>query len=494
MIASLGMVSGSDFGGAIDAGLFLDLGDSPASTEARPDSEHVAAYGVDTWMTPWPFERYEPFLRLQDHRTLKAMMRCPPVKSSLAALKSTVLAGGFQLTPSVQPAEDGADDPEADLSLQILEECKRSAARMDRPMEVWAWEMLDAMALRHKMSEIVMEAIEDGPDSGKYGLKALKVKPRWSYRFRVDRALNVTAIDCYTVDGEWKSFDPGHFAWFAWEPQDSDPRGSSVLDSCYQAFEMLQRLWPEFWKGNKQFGTPRTFGTTGEKSAPTVTPRDSRGQEIQGAKPVTQEYAMARQLAQTENGSTVVGTHGSTAKVLESTRDQAGMNAAMEVLSAEITICILLTTRSTKEAQFGSKADAENGTNVVTTFAQVVRQALCAVPRKAFFALVEANHGTEIARRHTPHVGLGKIDPRNFAAIAQAIGVLYQSGFFTEAQMIWLDGYLGLPIRRPGDSRIGPQKDNAAASADPAMILQFESFKGMFADIKTLLMERGMPA
>lgn len=420
------------------------------------------------------------------------MSLCPPVKSSLATFKSTVLSGDFQLTPSMEASEDDDESAETkaerELSHKILDECQRDKDRMERSLEDWAWEMLDATMERDKLAEIVLEAITDGIDKGTYGIRALKTKPHWSYRYRVNKAMDVRAIDAWTVDGEWASLDPSHFAWFSWEPTNGDPIGASVGDSIYHAFTMLMQLWPEFYVGNKKFGTPSLALAGGEKSKGMVSPRDAKGQEIPGSKPVTEEFSLAVMAEKVKGGASIGLPYGAKPYVIESSHDGLGINGAIALLEAQIIVCFLLQTRATREAQFGSKADSQSGTDVLTTYCRAKQHALCQMARRPYFAKVKANYNADIARRHTPNFSLGKIDPRNFAAIAQAVGLLYQSGYYTERQLMWLDEYMGMPIRNPSDHRVGPQLDTAGKTpaSDPAVL-------AMLGEIKATLLAAGMP-
>lgn len=471
--------------------VLVERDDDLPVTRPDPAGEIVAVPLLDSVLGEVGFDLYGRFHRRQRLHVLRAMMTTPPGQSSAYALKSTALSGGFQFTPALRPSDDEEPDPDVELSKTILEQCKRAADALETPLEVWAWEMLDGIFERVKLAEIVMDPVLEGPDAGLYGLKSFKVKPRWSWRFDVDAAMNVVAIRAWTVDNEWVKLDPRHFVWLAWDARDGDPRGNTVLDAAFHAFNMLCQLWPEALQGWKQFAFPNILLTNGPNDRKDVPIRDASGNYT--GKTESAETRLARQGAMMKSGAVIAGTHGTEGKVLESVRDGAMMEAAIQFLQAEIIVCVLLQTRSIREAEFGSKADAENGTGVVGTFAQVVRQWLCAAVRKPFMAMVEANHDAAIARRLTPKVTLGKIDPRQFAAIAQSFGVLYQSGYFTARQLLWLDEFLGLPIRDDDDERVGPQKDTAGAppadappSSDPKLI-------ALFGEIKTLLMERGMP-
>lgn len=452
-----------------------------------PDREAVVARSVASDIEEWGYDRYGRWHRRQPLHVLRAIAATPPGQSALWTLKSTVLAGGFDFLPASRPGEEGTADPLTAEAMLLLEQCKRAQDRMETPLEPWAWEMLDAVAERVKLAEHVMEAVPDGPDRGLWTLKALKVKPREFWRFAVDDAMNVPAISAYTDRDRWEYLDARHFTWLSWDPREGDPRGRSCLDAAFHAFNTLNQIWPEAFQGWQKFGFPSVFFTTGEAEVGDVPLKDRDG-NLTG-RTQSPETRLALAGAQMRSGATVAARYGAQAKVIESTRDGSMIEQAIKVLEAQIIVCILMQTRAIREAEFGSKADAENGTGVVGTFAQYLRSWLCAAARRPFLAMCEANHDREIARRSTPHISLGRIDPRNFSAICQAIGVLYQSGYFTEEQMVWLDGFMGLPPRRPGERRVGPQVDAMAAPSKAV-----EAISATVGEIHSYLQSCGMPA
>lgn len=490
MVTSLGLGSSPLF---IGSGIDYVQDDSTPPAKTDPAVEYIAVDRLSAELEEWGFDRYCHFHRKQPLPILRAMSRTPPVQASASVLFSTVLSGGAQIVSAVRPSDDSKPDPDQELALQLVEECKRATARLDTPLETSMWEALNAILERVKLWEHPLIPVVGGVDAGNYTLAGFKFKPRWSWRFRVDRAMNVVGIDCWTVNRKWETLDPDHFGWFAWNGVDSDPRGDSVLDAAYPAFQMLTQLWPEALVGWKQFGTPSIFYTTGESAMRDVPVRDSTGTPT--GKTISAEKSMANMLIYSQkNGSQLVAMPGATAKVLESSRSGDTISSAISILEAQMIICVLLQTRATTEAKFGSRADAENGTGVVGTFAQSIRSALCASFRKPYRMMIEANHGPDIAARLTPLVTLGKIDARNFAAIVQAIGVLFQSGYFTEAQLMWVDEFCGLPIRRHDEERVGPQKDNATPPGDPSKALDNPATVAMLAQVETMLIERGMPS
>jgi hypothetical protein len=438
--------------------------------EADPEKEYVAFPSEKAHLGVEPFSSYGAFFRRQQLHVLRSMPLAPAIGSSLSALCAGTLSGGFVLTPAVRDKAPTEDDADAEEAQRAVEECLHSAFRLEQPLEVWAWEMLhSAFVEGHKLSETVMEVLGEGPYAGTYGLKALKTKPRWSYRFRVDGAMNVEAIDCYTVRDKWESIDPSHFAWLTWDIRDGDPRGRSILDSVFHAFNLLMQLWPEFYQGNIKFGSPSLFITTSVLAKQMVPPRDAQGQEIPGKKPVTAEFAAAKMGDRMKGGATVAMPQGSTATVIESQRDGLGMNNAIALLEAQIVKAILLQVRATMESKHGSRADSETGQDVLGTLLRFVRTLTCQPARKVFHSLLAANHGEAYACRFTPHVGLGRIEPQDFVAFATAIGVLYQAGYLTETQLPEMDAFLNIPQRRQGEERVGPQKDVAAMKpAEPA--------------------------
>jgi hypothetical protein len=501
MIAN-GLMPTVDYGNYVDyaiGGGLLFESDPAVPVEAKPPGEYVSSLGALALFPNVGIGRYGPFVRRQPLGVLRAIAKCSAASSSIGAIKAAVLSGGFTFTPAGGPAgAEGEDDPDYQKAMDAADECRRAAESMDQPLESWAWEAMDAIGERVKVAENVLAVVGDGPDKGKYALRAIKHKPRWSWRFSVDRAMNISAIDAWSMDGEWGHFDPDAFTWLAWEPTDGDPRGSSVLDACFLAWQGWLDQFPDFLKGNKEYGTPSLFATTSKLSAKMVPATDCYGVEIPG-KPITAEAALSRTLGQRfGNGSVVAAPEGATAKVLESARDNLTIINGLTYCEGLIVKTILLQLRATVEAKHGSRADSETGQDIMGTLVRHIRQWVCAGARRAFYYQLRENHGEDYARRFTPRISLGKTEHQDFAAIAGAVALLYQAGFFAEDQLPWIDDYLGLPMRRPGAARVGPQLDNAGKpdsgtpkTSEPnggaPKVLDLDTFRASMDEIRAIM-------
>jgi hypothetical protein len=437
----------------------------PPPAPADPEKEYAVSYGERRFLDPVDWEDYDGFWCRHPYRDYRRMMRDETIASSLKALKAAALSTAPRITPAVRPADDadGEADPRAERAAEIAEMCLRSQRRLEftTPAVAHLWEMADAMAECHKVAEVVLEP---DPDSEKNLLRLarVKVKPRWSYRFVVDGAMNVVGYDVYTVEDGWKRLEPSKFPSLAWDPHDGDPRGNSVLDEAHHAWTMLARLWPYYGDGLETFGEPIMWGQTAPDAEMVPALDPATNLPIPGRAPMTPQKAMSIQMARIRGGYKAAGPHGSGIDVIESTRDNVTMANGIGLLQGRMIRAILLQVRATVEAKHGSKADSETGENILATLVRFVRSWLCAYWRRVLRVLVEANYGAADADELTPEVSLGEIDAKDLVAFAQAIGLLFQSGYFAESQLPHTDQVMGFPQRVAGAKRVGPQKDNAA--------------------------------
>jgi hypothetical protein len=488
MIGLLG--AGSDLSSSLDIGLGVGTpsGD-PAPVVADPRTEYVASAGA--------IEVDRGFLAIEDSvggplawhgvRVYQQMIHTPVVGSSFNALRAGTLSNPVNLLPAVRTstspgpsAQQAGSNVEADMAAEIATSNRRLLEAWETPLPMVLWEMMEAMYLGHTLAEIVADDVEGGPDDGLLAIKAIKPKPRSTYQFRVDRANNVVAIKAQTFDAEgridWQAFDPGHFAWLTWDPHRGDPRGRSCFRMAHYHWRLLMDLWPEVWKGWQQFGTPWVYGTTAP-GAKMVTPLDKAGNALPG-KGVTAEAAAAGSLQQMRNGKVAVGPNGSDAKILESGKDSSIAAGGIGLLEGQIVRSILLQMMATVEAKHSSKAHGEIGQDIMGTLVRVIRMWLERFLRSLLIRQNTWNYGEDIARRLTPIVDLGGTEHQDFSANAAGVGVLYQASYFTASQLPYVDTFLGLPQRQPGDARVGPTgvvpdvspvDPNAAAAPDPAL-------------------------
>jgi hypothetical protein len=400
-------------------------------------------------------------------REYERMYHTPAVGSSFNALRAAVLANGVNLLPAVKqkssisiPGQLDGTGIEADLAAEICESNRRLLDAWETPVDLVMWEMMEDMYLGHVLAEIVAEDVTGGPDDGLLAIKALRPKPRGTYQFRVDRAFHVigiraAAIDPNGIGTEWKLFEPEKFSWSTWDSHRGDPRGRSCFRMAHYHWKLLMDLWPEVWKGWKQFGVPMLWGTTAQGGQQMVAVSDKNGQPKPGPG-VTREYAMAMQIARMRNGDSGAGPFGSEIKVIESAKDSSVVSGAISILEGQIIRAILLQIRATTEAKHGSKADSETGQDILGTLVRFVRKCRERHLRSVLMRQNAWNYGDDIARRLTPMVDLGGTEHQDFAANSAGVAVLYQGGYFTASQLPYVDTFLGLPQRQPDDPRVGP--------------------------------------
>jgi hypothetical protein len=393
------------------------------------------------------------------------MYNTPVVGSSFDALRAGVLANEVNLLPAVVststpagPGQKVGGGIEAALAAEICDSNRRLLLAWETPVDDVLWEHMEDMYLGHVLSEVIADDVASGPDGGLLAIKAVKPKPRSTYQFRVDRGNNVTAIKAQAFDENgnvtWQVFEPNHFVWSTWDSHRGDPRGRSCFRKAHYHWRLLMDLWPEVWKGWQQFGTPWVYGTTAE-GAKMVPPTDLKGNTLPG-RGTTAEAAAAGALQGMRNGKVAVGPYGSDAKILESAKDSSIAAGGIGLLEGQIVRSILLQMMATVEAKHSSKAHGEIGQDIMGTLIRVVRKKRENFLRRLLRLQNTWNYGDDIARRLTPIVDLGGTEHQDFAANASGVGVLYQSSYFTASQLPFVDTFLGLPQRQPGDQRVGP--------------------------------------
>jgi hypothetical protein len=446
----------------------LGLGIADSTTRAVPTDpmrDYVSAIGGlglgydDAWDRD---DRLRGSLRWHGLREYEAMYNTPAAGSSINALRAAVLSGGIGLLPAIRPTgsatrggQQGGTGADAEKASRIAESNRRTLNAWETPLDLVLWEMLEALYLGHVLAEVGADRVSGGPDAGMLAITSLRTLPRGNYRFLVDRAGRVARIGARAIEGEWAEFEPDGFAWLTWDPHRGDPRGRSCFRMAHYHWRMLMDLWPEIYKGWKQFGVPMMYGTTapGARMQPD-TNRD--GTPAAAGRPVTPEYVMARRMIEMVNGSRIAGPAGSSISILESAKDSSVAASGVTILEGQIVRSVLLQIRATVEAQHGSKADSQTGQDILGTLVRFVRKWLERFVRSLLIRQNTWNYGPDDARRLTPLVNLGEHEHQDFAAEVGAVAALLQSGFFQADQLSAIDEKFGFQQRQAGGLRIGP--------------------------------------
>lgn len=474
---------GIDLSSSLDIGIGVGSPDGqPAPVQANPYKEYVVSpsLGIGDRDFLGIEGRFGGPLAWHGIAEYERMYNTPAVGSSFNALRAATLANDINLLPAIKPklgvAVPGQKDGtgiEADMAAQICDSNRRLLDAWETPAHEVLWEFDESDYLGHVLGEIVADDVSGGPDDGMLAITSIKAKDRSTYQFRVDRKMNVVGIRALAIDDEAKGtasmklFEPDHFCWMTNDPYRGDPRGRSCFRMAHYHWRLLMDLWPLVWEGWKQFGIPVKYGTCAPNPSQKMVPVTGKdGKQLPGPG-VTNEYAMAMQVASMNQGKSGAGPFGSDVKVVESTKDSSVAAGGIDLLESQIVRAILLQMRATMEAKHGSKADSQTGQDVMGTLVRYRRRKRERFLRSLLIKQNSWNYGADIARRLTPLVDLGGTEHQDFAANSAGVGLLFQASYFTESQLPYVDTFLGLPQRQPGDERVGPTGIAPDAPVDP---------------------------
>jgi hypothetical protein len=108
---------------------------------------------------------------------------------------------------------------------------------------------------------------------------------------------------------------------------------------------------------------------------------------------------------------------------------------------------ILMQTRATKEAEFGSKADSEKGGDIFGLLIQYGQEMAAEALRNQLFKQALAlNFGDDYADRYAPYVYFGSGDPADAVARWNAFSNLYRAGAITPSIIAEAYALFNLPI------------------------------------------------
>lgn len=396
------------------------------------------------------------------------MMFDPKVASNVNVLKLSILSNGVSLVGKIQDK----DDPDYDLSQEILEFCKFNLDRLKTPTFSQAlWQMLDAIAFGNKVAEIIYETVKTGDWAGKMCLKHIKVKPRRVVAFVVDIYFNVVALigllPSYgmtsvitqgligigaSVDQADK-FIPANilprekFMIFSFRERDSDPRGTSILRPAYEPWWNKQQTLQEWRRYLAQFAGPSLIGKTPPGAMP-VPQTDSYGNIIPNSTPLTPEEILASQLAAFQNGTYIVLPAEASVEPMYVNGDGKAFHEAINYYNTEITQSILNQTLATEDAQANARAASETQQDVMGNVILSAKKDLADTIRQdLLFNLIQWNYGQDIAEKYTPAVSLSGTEHQDFASNAGAIAELWGAQYLSPSQQKGIDAMLNLPER-----------------------------------------------
>jgi hypothetical protein len=380
-----------------------------------------------------------------------AMLTDPAVFRAVSVLVRGALADGLTITPAISIDPDAPEeaaqglDADAKLAREIADHCTRTVAAMKDPIGRVLRELgLFALGTGHKLGEKVYEVPEDGPDAAKLLVARIKPKPRTSWRFVVDNRMNLLGIlstfgDASDPDpsaaGRWAVYPAEKFVVATWDIRDGDPRGNPASRPSYNAWNLKQQDWPEYFRYVAQFGTGKLIVTLG----PTMR-TDYETDPVTGrpdlTKPIPPTKDMAKKAQAFIEGSFMILPVGSTAQMIYPQGSGESHQRFIDTLNREIVGGILGSDRATEQSKFGSQADSSTAQDYVGNVIRDVKNWFGdLVSHQLFRPQILLNYGEDAARRLTPAASFGTTEHQDFASVAAALASLINAGGLARNQI-----------------------------------------------------------
>lgn len=389
----------------------------------------------------------------------------PAVEADISILKGGILADGIELVSAMSEEDPATLKPEqlADYKLaeEILQFHRRGFDRLpsDGTIEDVAWQLLDCVAYRSMLAEIIAEPVDDG-GVGKLSLARIAIKAPGTWNFVVDNKGKVIGYRGYAggygtnvIDSDaWPILPPDKVMVMSWMRRKGLPGGTSALDLAQAAWNEKISIPPQRWKYLCKFAVPSIFATTAE-DAEDVPVYDESGVDT-GATQSAQR-ALYNQLLKIENATAIVAGYGATATALNPSGSGEAFKSAMNECRQEIATAILGTYLAVLESDTSSKAQSEIGQDVTGIVVRMGKRWLAATIRGMLRNVTEWNWGKDIADRLTPRVQLGMIEHQDLSRIMNAVAKAWQAGMFPPAMQNQVLAFLGF---RPPTTPQKPQE------------------------------------
>lgn len=434
-----------------------DLAAQPKKLD--PTREYVAG-GLGAWSTPrvlgWAFD--DLTAELGDD-VYARMTRDAQVGANLNLYTAAVLEDGASLSSAVVDKTADGYQQAADL----VAFAERMLDDMETALDDSLWNLLrEALACGSKVAEEVYALDRTYTGKTQQVLRALKPKPRHATAYVVDAFNTVLGLRGRTIEKpgglSYELLPRDKFAIFCFRPVDNDPRGTSLLRTAYNPYDLKMRTWPAYYRYLVQFGSPSVWGTTAEHAADEENPDDPETT-------ITAVEALLKRLLEFQNGTALALPFGAKLELLASSGDGAAFLNAFGLYDRQITTAVLGQTRATMEAEHGSKADASQGADILATFIRQTRKALARMLRRDVLRdLIRANFGDN-AVPLTPRVSFGETEQLNVAPLMTGVANLMRVDYLDPSQLPDLDIQLGLAARTADE--LARRQERAANPPQP---------------------------
>lgn len=427
---------------------------SPTPRTVRADTEYV---GADPRRSAWAYAQGLPYNIddvTRDFGTdlYERMMNDPQVASCVEVIKSAVIAEGIQLVPACRSGGsphtpgDGTETPEE----AMCEWVEGVIRNMDTSIDSVLYDMMDAVALGHKIAENIY-TIRDGA----LVLRAIKVKSRETLSIVVDQFKNIVGFQAnipgrMSQSGSMLVYGAGSpegllprakFSMLTFRRSNEDPRGRSILRAAYNTWWIKQQVWQEYLKYLSQFGNPTVVAEIDSEQ-----PRNTTVYPLSDGTQGSLREAIQEILLQFRGGSAMTLPPGVTATVLQADpRGGETFQAAIDMLDAQIAKSILTQTLATEQGKNQARAAAQVHQDILGTMIRQIRKTVAGmVERDIIKPMILYNFGEKAARELAPSVRLGEVEQQDWPSTARAVSMLMKVGL-EPAQRDALLQKIGLP-------------------------------------------------
>lgn len=408
------------------------------------------------------------------------MLKDPEIYKCFNVIRNGVLGDGVSFSPAVseptliaKPLEGQEEDPErkkeriireADveryaLAKKYAEFTTRAFENMEVPLREILDDMLTALPYGNRVAEKVFESKKDKEfNQNLFYFKRLKVKPRRAVVFVVDKYMNLIGLRAYVkIKDESgaevikeKVIKKEKFAFLTFGSTNSDPRGTSFLESVYTAYQLKMQLWPEYLRWLIYSAVPPIVGYTSDQTDTKKVLRNAEGEIVydkDGNVVFESDVgALLYALSQVRNSSAIAVPFGAKVETLNGSVSGDPFKGFRDVLNAEIEMGLIHQTLATSDSRFNTRAASQTHISIldelIWSIKGTVRDMIVELV-KHLMSINFANFDESLL----PVVSLGDTSRRDFNGDVGAISQLSISGFIGESQKTGIDRLLGLPPR-----------------------------------------------
>lgn len=410
------------------------------------------------------------------------MMLDPQTCATVDIMRMAALYDPFRLSvhPNVPPEDQ-------DAAQKITDFCAYNLDNTNTPFRQILYGLSSAIYLGHKLGEQIYRIDTVDEEAGpQVFLEDIHLKPYNSYAMVVDDKNNYLG-NVSTVPGRYASTTfipldsngqiPGlvprsKFVVMVNDPEDGDPRGTSVLRPVYTEWWMKQQLKPEYLQFLATMAIPSIVGTLPEGAQRTPA-LDENNAPIPGVF-VDPAVQMREALDELRNGGTMTIPFGALVALLQNGAINDGnvFTSAFDLFDRHIAKGVTKQTLATEQGVHMARAASVTHQDVLAIpIERITANIADTIRRDILTPLVLYNFGEDAARRLVPDVQSGKVDQQDFGIAAAGFAQLMAAGLIEPEQRAAVWEALGLP---PVDQEVLDARaaEEAQAQADALAMAQ----------------------